>query len=81
MAAETWELDRDLTLAGARGDLSEVARLCAELDAARAACGQRGHLENPEIKGRCLKCGHGAPHPGPSICKASLDPPRKRHAS
>lgn len=78
MAADTWELDRDLGLALARGDEGAADFVRAKLAEARQVCGAQGHLENPEIKGRCLKCGHGTSHPGPSICKASLDPPKRR---
>ena len=78
MAARTWKIDAALMLARVRGDAPEATRLEKELQEAQAAC---VHLENPEIRGRCLWCGHGAPHPGPGICKASLDPPRKRAVS
>ena len=74
MAARTWEIDAALALARIRQDAPEVARLEEELRAAQAAC---QHQDNPEIPGRCLWCGKGAPHPGPGICKASLAPPRR----
>lgn len=78
MAARTWRIDSALALARVRGDEAEAERLEEELRREQAAC---LHLENPEIPGRCLWCGFGAPHPGPGICKASLEPARRRHAS
>jgi hypothetical protein len=80
MAAHTWELVRDLRLAAYRGDLAEVARIEAEIAVYQGKC---GHVENPEVKGRCYKCGAqmaapvAVPRPGLVKAPARAESERK----
>ena len=54
MAAHTRELDRDILLARAKGDMILAWALRLDLRQAQAAC---SHVPNPERPERCYKCG------------------------
>lgn len=54
MAAHTWELERDLTQARLRKDPEGMARIESAIREFRASC---SHVESPEVRDRCYKCG------------------------
>lgn len=54
MAADTWELERDLGLARVARNAPEIQRLENAIVLFQSRC---QHVENPEIEGRCYKCG------------------------
>jgi hypothetical protein len=67
VAANTWELERDLGLARARKDTPEIIRLWGLIQIYQTTC---DHEPNPEAPYRCWKCGF-ALTPGPK--KVQLD--------
>lgn len=54
MAANNWQLIRDLGLARLNKNASEVTRLENAIAASQADC---VHISNPEAPERCYKCG------------------------